>query len=520
MNKENLKQIWLIGLLCFVVSVTTAILTVNSIPLLSIAQESKSGNPATPPAADKPTADTGTKSMAGVLVPHDFVGIANKVKPTVVNISTSHTMKRKEFRGFRGSEEFKDFFGEDFFNRFFGGNPPKQFKQRSLGSGFIIDKQGYIVSNHHVVKDADEIKVKLADDSEYTAKVVGKDPKTDIVLLKIDAKKDLPVLEFGDSDAVQVGEWVIAVGNPFGLNYTVTAGIISAKGRVIGAGPYDDFLQTDASINPGNSGGPLVNMEGKIIGINTAIMASGQGIGFAIPINEAKHIIEDLKTKGKVTRGWLGLMIQEVTPELAESFNLAEHKGALVANVVPDSPADKAGIKRGDVVIEFDGKKINEYSDLPKLAARAEPGRSVEVKVNRDGKEQTFKVNIGEFPEEVAEAATTQEGNTIEEEKLGMAVQELTPELAEGLNLPKDEKGVLVSEVEEGGPAAEAGIRRGDIIKEINRVEVKDLKGYQEALKSSKDNMILLLVKRGENSIYRVIKLDEGMKEGTKQEKK
>jgi len=515
MNKERLKQVGLAGLLCFVVSVMTAVLTINSLPLLSTAQEPSKTE--TPPAAEKPTPDPGTKSMAGVLVPHDFVGIANKVKPTVVNISTSHTMKRRDFRGFRGSEQFKDFFGEDFFNRFFGNNPPKQFKQRSLGSGFIIDKEGYIVSNHHVVKDADEIKVKLSDDSEYEAKIIGKDPKTDLVLLKIEVNKDLSILEFGDSDALQVGEWVVAVGNPFGLSYTVTAGIVSAKGRVIGAGPYDDFIQTDASINPGNSGGPLVNMDGKTIGINTAIMASGQGIGFAIPINEAKHIIEDLKTKGKVTRGWLGLMIQEVTPELAESFNLPDHKGALVANVVPDSPADKAGIKRGDVVIEFNGKKISEYSDLPKLAARAEPGQAAEVKVNRDGKEQTFKVNIGEFPEETPELASQEGGETLEEEKLGMSVQELTPELAEGLNLPKDETGVLVAEVEDGGPAAEAGIRRGDIIKEVNRVEVKDLKGYQEALKTSKDKMILLLVKRGDSSVYRVIKLEEGVPQEKKQ---
>lgn len=500
MNKERLKQVYLIGILCLVASLVTVVLAVNSLPEFSTAQDSDT---------DKLTMDPGMKSTTGILVPHDFVGIAKIVKPAVVNISTSQKLKRTEFRGFRGSEQFKEFFGEDFFNRFFGQNPPKSFRQRGLGSGFIVDKAGYIVSNHHVVKDADEIKVKLSDDSEYHARIIGQDPKTDLVLLKIDTNKELPTLEFGDSDALQVGEWVVAVGNPFGLSHTVTAGIVSAKGRVIGAGPYDDFIQTDASINPGNSGGPLVNLAGKVVGVDTAIMASGQGIGFAIPSNTAREIIEDLKTKGKVTRGWLGLMIQEVTPELAESFNLLDHKGALVANVVPDSPADKAGIKRGDVVMDFDGKAINDYSDLPKLAARAEPGQSVALKINRDGKEQIFKVVIEEFPEEMEKLVSEEEG-TAEEEKLGMSVQELTSELAEGLNLPEDEKGVLVADVEEGGPAAEAGIRRGDIIKEVNRIEITNLNSYQEALRASKDKMILFLVKRGDSSVYRVIKLEKG----------
>ncbi len=429
-----------------------------------------------------------------------FVELVKELKPAVVNISTTKVIQRRGHRNM----PFESPFGErspfrDFFDRFFEDMVPKNYKQTSLGSGFIIDKDGYILTNNHVIERADEIKVKLSSGKEFKATIKGRDPKTDLALIKIKSWKDLPTVKPGDSDKLQVGEWVIAIGNPFGLSQTVTAGIVSAKGRIIGAGLYDDFIQTDASINPGNSGGPLFNLKGEVVGINTAIVASGQGIGFAIPINMANDLLPQLKEKGKVTRGWLGVMIQDVTSDLAESFGLKDAKGALVSDVVPDGPADRAGIKQGDIIIEVDGKDIDEMNKLPRLVATLHVEKEVRVKIIRDGKEKTFKVVIGEYPEERILYSREQIG-----EELGMTIVELTPEIAKQFGYTKKE-GVLVSNVSPGSPADEAGIKRGDLIIEINRKPVKNLENYKSILSNVKGRRILLLLKRSDSAYYVVI---------------
>ena len=333
--------------------------------VVSVVEVMRSSFVATGPGPDVQVASAG--SMGEISrAPLSFADLAEKLKPSVVNISTTKTVRSGRFRSPFGQRSpfDRDFGGDDFFERFFGEGPQRQFKQRSLGSGFIISPDGYIFTNNHVVEQADKIIVKLSNDKEYEAKVIGKDAKTDIALIKIKPTESLPVAETGDSDKLRVGDWVIAIGNPFGLEQTVTAGIVSAKGRVIGAGPYDNFIQTDASINPGNSGGPLFNMEGKVIGINTAIVAQGQGIGFAIPISMAKTILPDLKATGKVTRGWLGVSVQDITEDIAKSMKLKDRNGALIADVFKGDPADKAGMKSGDVVTEINGKKIKDTHEL------------------------------------------------------------------------------------------------------------------------------------------------------------
>src|SRR5512139_1182855 len=318
-------------------------------------------------AAEKPAdaKDPGTVEGRYQMVLPNFSALAKQVQPGVVNIRTVKTTKE-------GGPVFRHFFGNPFGNRepfgnrdpFGEGGPGREFKQRSLGSGFIIDREGFIVTNHHVVENADQIKVRLADEREYDAKVIGRDPKTDLALIQIEGAKDVTPLKMGDSEKLEVGSWVLAVGSPFGLEQTVTAGIVSAKGRFIGAGPYDDFIQTDASINPGNSGGPLLNMNGEVVGINTAIVAQGQGIGFAIPVNLAQNIIAQLKERGSVTRGWMGVGIQDLTPELAQYYGLKEQKGVLVTQVFPGDPADKAGIRAKDVIIAVDGKPVSSGREL------------------------------------------------------------------------------------------------------------------------------------------------------------
>lgn len=339
-----------------------------------------------------------TRAQAQQCIPYSFADIAEKIQPAIVNISTTQTIGAiiEQIPPAEKSEERQS-------PR--ENNPLYQFKRRSLGSGVIIGKDGYIITNNHVIEAAVEIRVKLSDDQEFQAKIIGRDVKTDIALIKIEpAQQELPVATLGDSNALRVGEWVIAVGNPYGLSQTVTAGIISAKGRVIG-GPYDDFIQTDASINPGNSGGPLVNINGEVIGINTAIFGQvsqnrfAQGIGFAIPINIVRDVVADLQQYGKVKRGWVGIVIQEITQEIAASFNLPETKGALVTGVVPDGPADKAGITRGDVILQFNGVNITHSIDLPRIAAEYEPGASSSLLINRDGEEMLLPLILGEFPE-------------------------------------------------------------------------------------------------------------------------
>ena len=331
-------------------------------------------------------------------IPYSFADIAEKVQPSVVNISTTQTIGAIiEQIPQAGTDEERPA------SR--GNTPMHQFKRRSLGSGVIIEKGGYIITNNHVIEASDESRVNLSTDQEFQATIIGRDVKTDIALIKIEpAGHELPVAVLGDSDALRVGDWVIAVGNPYGLSQTVTAGIISAKGRVIG-GPYDDFIQTDASINPGNSGGPLINITGEVIGINTAIFGQveqnrlAQGIGFAIPINIVRDVVDDLQQYGKVKRGWVGIVIQEITPEIAASFNLPTVKGALVTNIVPDGPADKAGIVRGDVILRFNGVEIAHSIDLPRIAADYEPGANSSLLINRDGEELLIPLSLGEFPE-------------------------------------------------------------------------------------------------------------------------
>jgi serine protease Do len=392
---------------------------------------------------------------------------------------------------------------EEFFERFFGGeNPQREFRRRSLGSGFIINREGYIVTNNHVVENASDIKVSLSDKEEYDAKVIGRDPKTDVALIKIEAKRELPAVALGDSGKLRVGEWVMAIGNPFGLGHTVTTGIVSAKGRTIGAGPYDEFIQTDASINPGNSGGPLFNMNGEVIGINTAIIAAGQGIGFAIPSNVAKDLLVQLREKGRVVRGWLGVQVQRVTPELAKSFGLDRERGALVADVMSETPAEKAGIERGDIIIEFNGRKIDEMNDLPRVVANTPPNADVPVKILHKGQEKIVHVKIAELKEERVAGS----GGTLEE-GLGLTVQELTPEIARNLGV-SETKGLVVTNVEEGSPADEAGVQRGDVILEVNQKKMESLRDYRAALgRVGNTDSVLLLVRRGGNVLYMALKL-------------
>ena len=439
--------------------------------------------------------------------PASFADLADGVKDVVVNISTTQVVKENPMQPFMGQNSpFREFFGDDFFKRYFGDNPQGQTnKTHALGSGFIIDEDGSILTNNHVVEKADEIKIKTASGKEYDAKVVGRDPKTDIALIKITPDgKALKAAKLGDSDAIRVGDWVMAVGNPFGLGNTVTAGIISAKGRIIGAGPYDDFLQTDAAINPGNSGGPLFNMNGEVVGINTAIVAQGQGIGFATPISMAKEILAQLKT-GKVVRGWLGIMIQDITPDLAESFGITETNGVIVADVVPDSPAEKSGLKRGDIVKSFNGKAVDNAHSLSRAVAALGPESAATLEILRDGKPTSIKITIGTMPEDVGEKKGG--GGTKTETAWGISVQNLTPELARKFSLDDSETGVIITDLKPGTPAAEGTLQLGDIIKEINRQKVQNVRDYKQTIqKMKKGETLLLLVKRGANTFYLALK--------------
>nr|HID58714.1 DegQ family serine endoprotease [Desulfobacterales bacterium] len=438
-----------------------------------------------------------------VMVPVNFTEVAKRVSPAVVNIRTVKIVKGggRVFRHFQSPFGKDDPF-KDFFERFFGDIPWHDFKQRSLGSGFIIDKSGFIVTNDHVIERADKITVKLTNGREFDAEIIGRDQKTDIALIKIKSRNDLPTVRMGDSDALQVGEWVIAIGSPFGLEHTVTAGIVSAKGRVIGSGPYDDFIQTDASINPGNSGGPLVNMKGEVVGINTAIIAGGQGIGFAIPTNLAQSIISQLKDEGEVVRGWIGVTIQDLSQDLAEYYGVEDRKGALVGEVFKGDPADKAGIRPKDVIIEVNGKKVKDSRDLSRRIAEQAVGNTVSIKILRDGRVKTVKVKIAKRPERVERYAKRGRG---EDMGLGMSVSELTPEIANKFGVSETE-GVIVTRVEPEGQADTAGVQKGDIIKEINRKPVRTLEDYRMGLEKIKkgDSVNLLIKRRG---VYLVIKI-------------
>ncbi|HUV59327.1 MAG TPA: DegQ family serine endoprotease [Desulfatiglandales bacterium] len=438
-------------------------------------------------------------------VPDSFAQLAAKQSHVAVNISTTKTVKTTRRFSPSPGRDLKDFFGDEFFKHFFGEIPEGQMKQRSLGSGVVVSKDGYILTNNHVVADADEILVTFSEEEKYDAKIVGRDPKTDLALIKIKVDDPIPAAVLGDSDTLQVGDWVVAIGNPFGLGSTVTAGIVSAKGRTIGAGPYDDFIQTDASINPGNSGGPLFNLNGEVVGINTAIVAPGGGnvgIGFAIPINIANYVMSQLKERGKVVRGWLGVMIQVVTPVIKEKFGLETTEGALIGEVTEGSPADKGGLKRGDVIIRLDGKKVKEMNNLPPMVAKTPVGKEVEIAVIRKGKEKVLMVKIGELEEEKKAAETTPEV----EETFGLSIQELTPELAESLSLI-GEKGVVVSGVRRGSPASEAGLQRGDLIQEIENKTVENMKDYRKIMQElTSKKQILMVIKQKGHTRYVVLK--------------
>ena len=447
-----------------------------------------------------------TREGVPVNVVPDFAALARELSPVVVNISTRSQPKRPQGRepggppqGPFGEGDPREFWEP--FERFFGPMPrPRQFRQRSLGSGFILDTVGHIITNNHVIEGADEVLVKLDNNKEYPATVVGKDAKTDIAVLKIEGAPDLHHAVLGDSDGLQVGEWVMAIGNPFGLDHTVTAGIVSAKGRFIGAGNYDDYIQTDAAINPGNSGGPLLNLRGEVVGINSAIFSrtgGNIGIGFAIPVNLAKDLIPQLKEKGHVTRGWLGVLIQRVTPEIAESLGLEETRGALVADVVDDGPAEAAGIEVGDVIVAFDGETVDESNDLPLMVARTPVGKQVELRILRDQEEKVLEVTIAELEDEGVEVASAEEG-----EEFGLTVQTLTPEIAENLGVD-EEAGVVVTAVASDSPAEDAGLQRGDIILEVNRRVVESVEQYVAALKKAEAGKnLLFLVRRGDNTIF------------------
>ncbi len=429
----------------------------------------------------------------------DFASLAEAVSPAVVNIRTSQTIERSSTRPSMppGMEEFLE--RGPFGGRSFPGfeRPGRRaFKVPSLGSGFVISSDGYIVTNNHVVEDVDEIVVVFASGEELEAQVVGRDPKTDIALIRVDPTRELPSLRLGDSDAVRPGEWVVAIGNPFGLEHTVTAGIVSAKHRNIGQGSYDDFIQTDAAINPGNSGGPLLNLRGEVIGINTAINPRANTIGFTVPINMAKAILPQLRLDGRVTRGWLGVVIQNVTPELAEAFDLSEEAGALVSRVMPGSPAAEAEIAVGDVIVEFDGEPIEEWNELPRVVAATAVAKSVWLVVVRDGQRRRVELEVGKMEEPEAVVARAE----AKASAFGLTTQPWTQELRERFGVD-DDHGVAVIEVEPGSPADEAGVRPGDVILEVNRESVASPAELSRRLDAADEN-VLVLIGRGDSNLF------------------
>jgi len=442
-----------------------------------------------------------------------FEESAANVSSSVVSIFAEQTVQTQNPFGLP-DDAFKDFFGEDFFKRFFGTPPSREEKRtvRSLGSGVIVTKDGYILTNNHVVANAEKLSVVVGDNKTYEAKIIGTDPPTDVAVIKVDAN-DLHAAKLGNSDNVKVGQWVIAVGNPFQLFHTVTHGIISAKGRSsVGLADYEDFFQTDASINPGNSGGALADMEGNVIGINTAIASpsgGNVGIGFAIPINMAKKVMEDLISKGEVTRGYIGLVPQDINEDLAKALKLSSTEGVLVGDVDRAGPADTGGIRRGDVIVEFDGKKVETSTQLRNMAAQANPGTPVKIGLLRDGKKVEVTVSLGERPKESAGSQAPQEPQAEAQtsQKLGLSVQTLTPDIADQLGYQKD-SGVIVTDVFSGSPAEEAGLQRGDLIKEVNRKEVRTVQDFENEINDLKSgNVAALLVRRGQNTFFTSIKV-------------
>ena len=438
-----------------------------------------------------------TASAALPSVPNSFADLAKRLSPTVVNIKVA---KVEQVGNFPLPQSPEGPFG-DFFKQFPPMTPqgPESRRVQGAGSGVIISADGYILTNNHVVEGAREVVVTVGDKEEYKARVIGRDPKTDLAVLQIKPKETLPVAILGDSAQLNVGDWVLAIGNPFGLSHTVTSGIVSAKGRVIGAGPYDNFIQTDASINPGNSGGPLYNMKGEVVGINTAIIPYGQGIGFAIPIDTAKPLIPQLVSKGEVTRGYLGVGIQPLTPELAKSLKLEESKGALVSDVTPASPAANAGIQPGDVIVSFDKKTVEDARALSALVAETPVGQETAVTIFRNGQKQVLPVVVGKFPSEKGE----EESSALPSQgKWGLQLRDLTPQLAGRLGM-KAGQGVMVAGIQNGTPAERAGIHQGDVILEMNRQPVHSVEEARQLVaKAGEKDPLLLLVKRDRGNFF------------------
>ena len=442
--------------------------------------------------------------------PESFADLANALLPSVVNISTTSVVSN------RGNQDIPQFPPgspfEEFFRDFFDRNRPQQQQRRatSLGSGFIIDPKGLVVTNNHVIQDSEEITVILHDDTRLTATVIGRDPKTDLAVLKVETKQALPFVKFGNSDELRVGDWVVAIGNPYGLGGSVTAGIVSARGRNIQSGPYDDFIQTDAAINKGNSGGPLFNMSGEVIGINTAIYSPtgfSVGIAFAVPASTARGVIDQLQKYGKPRRGWLGVRIQRVTDEIAENLRLGKTTGALVASITDGSPADKAKLKSGDVILKFDNKDVGNMGALPRIVAETEIGREVDVEYWREGKREKTKVAVGELQEEVAAAVESgadtpgDKGEELAIKGMGFSVAQLDSKARQKFKLREQTKGVVITTVEADGPAAEKGLKAGDVIVEIGQEEVSapaDVgKKVDEARERGRKSILLLVEGQG-----------------------
>jgi len=473
------------------VAITVSLDRQSYAPAQDAGQAMGDGHPA---AETRPAVLPVTTGNGAAIVPlPDFTALVDQLRPSVVNISTETEEKAVERP--RGSI--------DPFEFFFRRPGPR----RSLGSGFVLDDEGYIITNHHVVEGASKVVVTLHTDEEYNAEVIGTDPKTDIALIKIEPDDDLAPLPVGDSDGLKVGEWVLAVGNPFGLDHTVTAGIVSAKGRRINRpdqSPYDDFIQTDAAINPGNSGGPLVNLDGQVVGINTAIFSRSGGnigIGFAIPVNMVRNVVPQLKEFGSVTRGWLGVMIQPVDEDIADSLGLDASGGALVAKVFPDSPAAGGGVEVGDVIVKFDGTEVPESSNLPAIVADTPVGKEVTVVIIRNGKRKKLSITVAKLEESVVES------RPVEADALGLSVQDITPEIARELGLDKGSQGVVVSSVTRESPAEEAGLRAGDVIEMVGNAPVANVGEFRARLGERGDGeSVLVLVRRGDQTLFRVIK--------------
>ncbi len=448
-----------------------------------------------------------------------FATIAEKASPAVVSIKVEKhvAVNYPSFQSPFGNEQM-DPFSDDFFDYFFRRRAPQQQPQQprrtpkreyvetGQGSGFIVSKDGYILTNNHLVGDEENVKVTLTDGREFTAKIIGTDPDSDVAVIKIDAE-NLPTLQLADSDKIEVGQWVIAIGNPFGLSHTVTAGIVSAKGRSgLGISAYEDFIQTDAAINPGNSGGPLVDLDGKVIGINTAIIGPGGniGIGLAIPINIAKYAYDQIISKGSVTRGYLGVVIQDLTPDLAEQFGLKDMKGVLIPDVTADSAADKAGLKPGDVIVEFDGQPVEKASELQNKVAMKKPGTKVEIVVLRNGKRKTLTAELDKRPSQEVLAAA---GGKQSSEKLGVSVQNLSDDLAQRYGYEGLE-GVIVTDVDPGSPAARAGVQPGSLIQEVNRQPVENTRQFNEEIqKAGEQGKVMLRIRYENRSMFIILTL-------------